>query len=66
MTEQMELIKFLENRRMSGENLGYALTDGYEVVIFNLDDEETNIYVSDIHSVLGELMEHYGLEDHSP
>ena len=66
MTDKMDLIRFLEHKRTSGENLGYALTDGYDVVFFNLDDEGTNIYVSDIHSVLGELMEHYGFEDHSP
>jgi hypothetical protein len=61
----MTIIEFLERNR--NRKLSYALTDGYNVVICEppgIDGKP--ILNTDIHSVLDELMKHYGLENESP
>ena len=64
-----ELIEFLETIKNSKDKFSYALTDGWEVIIWkgqeDGEDSET-ILVTDIHSVLRDIMSHYNLKDHSP
>ncbi len=59
-----EIIDFLEKHR--DENLVYALTDGWEVVICEPGIDGKTLLATDIHSVLDELMQHYKLENGSP
>jgi len=60
----MTIIEFLEEDRH--KKLSYALTDGYEVIICEPGIDGETLLTTDIHSILEELMEHYGLENESP
>lgn len=67
-----ELIEFLEKTKTDKRKLAYAVTDGWEVLIFDPElinensTKECNLLSTDIYSVLHNVMKHYGLEDQSP
>lgn len=67
-----KLIKFLEKTKTDKRKLAYAVTDGWEVLIFDPklvnenSTKEDNLFSTDIYDVLHSLMKHYGLEDQSP
>ena len=60
----MTIIEFLEENKH--KKLSYALTDGYEVIIGTPGIDGDQLLCTDIHSILHELMQHYGLKDESP
>ena len=60
----MGIIEFLEENK--NKTLSYALTDGYEVIIGTPGIDGDRLLCTDIHSILKELMQHYGLENESP
>jgi hypothetical protein len=64
-----KLIEFLETIKNSEYDYSYALTDGWEVVIWkgredNADDEI--LFTTDIHSVLRDIMSYHDIEDYTP
>ena len=68
----MTIIEFLKDlkspiTKFPNKRLAYALTDGYEVILFNAENqEEAPVFHSDIHTVLHEIMEAHGIENQSP
>lgn len=67
-----KLIEFLEKTKTDKRKLAYAVTDGWEVLIYDPkiinenSTKECNLLTTDIYDVLHSLMKHYGLEDQSP
>lgn len=63
----IEFLNKLKDPIDVGENkqFAYAITDGYNVIIYDPDTDKT-IYETDTHSIVNELMAANGLEDQSP
>ena len=61
-----KLIDFLKSSKEDEKQLAYALTDGWEVLIYDPKEEGKILLDTDLHSVLHDTMRHYGLEDQSP
>ena len=60
------VIEFLEKADIEKRKLVYAITDGYEVIIQDPNDEVNFSLITDLHTITHLLMESYGLEDDSP
>jgi hypothetical protein len=60
MNELAEFLKKNKNKKLS-----YAFT-GWEVHICDIEDDDNTIFMTDIHSILHNTMNDYGIEDHSP
>lgn len=67
MPKIIELLESLKEEK----GVCWALTDGWEVVVYKHNSEKDECDVTEFHctdrcSVLEELMEHYGVKDESP
>ncbi len=58
-----ELKEFLKKNKK--KKLSYAFL-GWEVRICDIEDDDNTIFITDIYSILHNIMKDYGLEDHSP
>ena len=63
----MTITEYLEREvKIRNKKLAYAITDGYEVIFYNKDDPDKDIYYTDTYSIIHEVMSLYGLKDESP
>ena len=69
----MTIVEFLNqlknpiDPKFHNKKLAYAILDGYEVVIYDKENEDEGcIFQTDMYTIIHEIMHDRGLEDGSP